>query len=330
MPEETIAQTMSEDVYSNILADEFLPGVMYPFNWSVLAGIVDSSWNRIRRDLRVEGEDLQFVRTFYHHAYWNISRLSAVLRAAEIPQVVIDRLFESPISREFSTLDESAADRVLAFDRSAITQNLEQSIMESERRLEEIRRKQGEWESEEELVREFDHIIEIDGDVIFKETSAWLLVGLNLSLLDEWTGRESDVRRRKLHREAVSVRMSESKLEEVRSMIGRYWSHWELSRSVRALGRAMAEERLFTLGDRFVKWNLLGAKEDVRYLTVHEVRQIVSGGCATNTCNNYALRARVRRTEMEQHAVDVLPRIIKGNAAPLLPWRREGKHTRAG
>jgi hypothetical protein len=321
---------MSEDVFSNILADEFLPGVMYPFNWSVLAGIVDASWNRIRRDLRVEGEDLQFVRTFYHHAYWNVSRLSAVLRSAEIPQVVIDRLFESPVARELFTLDESAADRVLAIDRSAITQNLEQSIVESERRLEEIRRRQGEWESEEELVREFDQIIEIDGEVIFKETSAWLLVGLNLSLLDEWTGREGDVRRRKLHREAVSVRMSEPKLEEVRSMIARYRSHWELSRSVRAMGRGLAEERLLALGDRFVKWNLLGTKEDVRYLTVHEVRQIVSGGCSTNTCNNYALRARVRRTEIDQHAVDILPRIIRGNAAPLLPWMKNGRHPRTG
>ncbi len=321
---------MSEDVYSNILADEFLPGVMYPFNWSVLAGIVDASWNRIRRDLRVEGADVQFVRTFYHHAYWNITRLSAVLRSAEIPQVVIDRLFESPSSREFSTLDESAADRVLAIDRSAIAQNLEQSIVESERRLEEIRRKQGEWESEEELIREFDHIIEIDGEVIFKETAAWLLVGLNLSLLDEWTGRESDVRHRKLHREPISIRMSGPKLEEVRSMIARYQSHWGLSRSVRAMGRALAEERLFALGDRFVKWNLLAAKEDVRYLTVHEVRQIVSGGCATNTCNNYALRARVRRTEMDQHAVDRLPRIIRGNAAPLLPWSKQGKRPPTG
>jgi hypothetical protein len=317
---------MSEDVYSNLLADEFLPGVMYPFNWSVLAAIVDASWNRIRRDLRVEGEDLQYVRTFYHHAYWNMSRLSWLLSAAEIPQAAIDRLFESPTSREPATLDESAADRVLAIDRSAIAQDLERSVMESERRLEEIRRRQGEWESEEEMIREFDQIIGIDGEVIFKETSAWLLVGLNLSLLDEWTGRGNDVRHRKLRHDATTVLMSESKLEEVRSMVTRYRSHWDLSRSVRAMGRAMAEERLFALGDRFVKWNLLGTKEDVRYLTVHEVRQIVSGGCATNTCNNYALRARVRRTEMDQHSVDGLPRIIRGNAAPLLPWRKEGKH----
>jgi hypothetical protein len=317
---------MSEDVYSNILADEFLPGVMYPFNWSVLAPIADASWNRIKRDLGVEGEDLQFVRTFYHHAYWNMSRLSEVLRDAAIPQAVIDRLFESPTTRESSTLDEPSADRVLAIDRSAITQNLEQSIMESERRLEEIRRRQGDWESEEELIREFDQIIGIDREVIFKETASWLLVGLSLSLLDEWTGRQQMAKHVRLHREATTVQMSEPKLEEVRSMVIRYRSHWELSRTVRAMGRALAEERLFALGDRFVKWNLLGANEDVRYLTVHEVRQIVSGGCATNTCNNYALRARVRKTEMDQHAVEGLPRTIRGNTAPLLPWRNDGKH----
>jgi hypothetical protein len=69
----------------------------------------------------------------------------------------------------------------------------------------------------------------------------------------------------------------------------------------------------------------LGAKEDIRYLTVQEVRQIVSGGCATNTCNNYTLRAKVRRTEMSQHALDGLPPIIRGEVAPLLPWRKEEK-----
>jgi hypothetical protein len=92
---------MSDDTYSNVLAEEFLPGVMYPFNWSVLAGMVDAGWNRIRRDLRVEGEDVQFVRTFHHHAYWNVTKLSAVLVAAGLPQTVIDRLFEVPVSRDF-------------------------------------------------------------------------------------------------------------------------------------------------------------------------------------------------------------------------------------
>ena len=213
---------------------------------------------------------------------------------------------------------------MLAIDSSDIAQNLEQSIMESERRLEEIQRKQGEWETEEQMVQEFDRVLEIDKDVIFRETGAWLLVGLNLSLLDEWMGHQREVKHRKLRPEATVIRLSHSKLEEVRSMVNRYRSHWELSRSVRALGRSLAEERLFALGDRFVKWNLLSAKEDVRYLTVHEVRQIVSGGCATNTCNNYALRARVRRTEMDQHAVDGLPRSSGGNQPPSFLGGRKG------
>jgi len=170
---------MSEDLYSNMLADEFLPGVMYPFNWSVLAEIVDASWNRIRRDLRVEGEDVHFVRTFYHHAYWNITKIWDVLRMAGISQAVNDRLFEHPVARVYSTLDDASADRVLAIDRSFIAQNLEQSIVESERQLVEIRRKQGKWETEEEMIREFDRVLEVVREVIFRETSAWLLVALN-------------------------------------------------------------------------------------------------------------------------------------------------------
>ena len=313
---------MSDDIYSNVLAEEFLPGVMYPFNWSVLAGMMDTSWNRIRRDLQIEGGDIQFVRTFYHHAYWNVTKISAILRGAGLPQTVIDRLFEAPTSRKHSILEDVSAERVLLVDRSAMVQNLEQSILESERQLEEVERRKGDWKKEDEIVRELDLIIDIIGEVIFRETSAWLLVGLNLSLLDEWTGHQKEPKRRRAHA-AETVQMPESKLEEVRSMANRYSSHWELSRTVRTLGKGLAEDRLYELGERFVKWNLLRTKEDVRYLTVHEVRQIVSGGCATNTCNNYALRARVRRTEIDEHAMGGLPVLIMGEVAPLLPWKKE-------
>jgi hypothetical protein len=221
-------------------------------------------------------------------------------------------------------MDEVSFDRVLTIDRSAIVQNLEQSILESERLLDDVQRKKGNWETEDEIIQELDLIINIIGEVIFRETAAWLLVGLNLSLLDEWTGAQKETK----HRWALpaeTAQISGSKLEEVRSMANRYHSHWELARAVRTRGRGLAEERLYELGERFVKWNLLKTKEDVRYLTVHEVRQIVSGGCATNTCNNYALRARVRRTEIDEHALGGLPPVIKGEVAPLLPWKKEGK-----
>jgi hypothetical protein len=314
---------MSDDLYSNALADEFLPGIMYPFNWSALAPIVDASWNRIRRDLRVEGEDVGFVRTFYHHAYWNLTRVTAVLQAAGLTQAVIDRLFERPVSRNRQVLDETTVDRVLAMDRSALIEHLEQSIAESEKRLEEVQRKKGSWETEDEIVREFDAILDILGEVIFRETSSWLLVGANLSVLDEWTGQREGKHRRQP--EIFIPQIAQAKLDEVRALSERYHTSWEASRAARASARSLAEERLYELGDRFVKWHLLRTKEDVRYLTIHEVRQIVSGGCSTNTCNNYALRATVRRTEIDDHAMSDLPVAIRGEAAPLLPFRKDVK-----
>lgn len=316
---------MSDDVYSNALADEFLPGVMYPFHWSVLADITDAAWNRIRRDLRVEGEDHQFVRTFYHRAYWNLTKITAVLKQAEIPQAIIDRLFEPPTSREYSLLDEASADRVLAIDRSPMAQNLEQAVLESERRLEEVDRKRGEWETDEGLIREFDIVLGIVGELMFIETAAWLLLGLNLSLLGEWTGHQEG-KFKENNDEIGAILRPRSKIEEVRSMAIRYRSCWDLSRSVKVLGRGLVEERLLALGERFVKWNLLSTPEDVRFLTVHEVRQIVSGGCSTNTCNNYSLRAKIRRSEMDQHAVEVFPQVIRGEAVPPLSRGKDGEH----
>jgi hypothetical protein len=103
-------------------------------------------------------------------------------------------------------------------------------------------------------------------------------------------------------------------------MANRFHSCWELSHTVRARAKSFAEESQYELGERFVKRNILKTKEDIRYLTVHEVRQIISGGCSTNTCNNYALRAMVRRTEIGEHAQGGLPPVIKGEVAPLLPW----------
>ncbi len=317
---------MSDDVYSNELADEFLPGIMYPFHWSVLAGITDAGWNQIRRDLGVEGEDLQFVRTFYHRAYWNLTKIMAVLKQAAIPQTIIDRLFEPPTSRSHSLLDEASADRVLAIDRSSIAQDLELAILESERHLEEGNHRWGEWETEEELIREIDMVLGIIGEVLFRETAAWLLVGLNLSVLDEWTGHQQEGTSKRYHDETAVVPWSRSKIEEVRSMAIRCRSYWDHSRSVNTLGRRLAEERLLALGGRFVKWSLLSTPEDVRYLTVHEVRQIISGGCSTNTCNNYSLRARVRRSEIDQHIVEGLPQVIRGETAPPLPWGKDEKH----
>ncbi len=316
---------MSDDVFSNALANEFLPGVMYPFHWSVLAGITDAAWNRIRRDLKVEGEDLQFVRAFYHRAYWNLTKISAVLKQAGVPQAIIDSLFEPLTSREYSPLDEASADRVLAIDRSPMAQDLEQAILASERQLEEVDRKRGERKTEEELIREFDMVLGIVGELMFRETAAWLLAGLNTSLVEEWTDHQEGTSK-KNHDEIGAVLWAPSKIEEVRSMAIWYRSCWDLSRSVKALGRSLVEEHLLTLGESFVKWSLLSTPEDARYLTVHEVRQIVSGGCSTNTCNNYSLRARVRRSEMDQHTVEGFPQVIRGEAAPPLPRRKDEEH----
>jgi hypothetical protein len=61
------------------------------------------------------------------------------------------------------------------------------------------------------------------------------------------------------------------------------------------------------LGARFTRKNLLASAESVNYLNIDEVRQIVAGGCATGTCNDYRLRSAMRKRETEEAERAVAP-----------------------
>lgn len=83
-------------------------------------------------------------------------------------------------------------------------------------------------------------------------------------------------------------------------------------------GYGLYRNYFMELGRRFVSKELLAAPEDIFYLSLDEVRQIVSGGCAGNTCNNYRLRVMMRKREMaEMRDIDP-PSVIHGEVAPPL------------
>ncbi|MGD1061512.1 MAG: PEP-utilizing enzyme [Methanomassiliicoccales archaeon] len=67
-----------------------------------------------------------------------------------------------------------------------------------------------------------------------------------------------------------------------------------------ALGLSLHRRCFASLGERMVGNGVLADASDVYMLTLDEVRQIAEGGCSTNTCNNYRLRAFMRKKEMAE------------------------------
>ncbi|MCU0861607.1 MAG: PEP-utilizing enzyme, partial [Methanomassiliicoccales archaeon] len=92
-------------------------------------------------------------------------------------------------------------------------------------------------------------------------------------------------------------------------------------------GYGLYRNYFMEVGRRLADRKLLGNPEDVFYLSLDELRQIVSGGCAGNTCNNYRLRAMLRQREMEELRHVEVPSVIRGGKAPPLTARRSGELT---
>lgn len=68
---------------------------------------------------------------------------------------------------------------------------------------------------------------------------------------------------------------------------------------------------LLELGDRLTRMRLLASADSVYYLTIDEVRQIIAGGCATGTCNDYRLRTAMRKREWDEAEKAVAPDYVE-------------------
>jgi phosphohistidine swiveling domain-containing protein len=99
----------------------------------------------------------------------------------------------------------------------------------------------------------------------------------------------------------------------------------ERTSSVYSYGYGLYRNYFLEMGRRFTARELLSAPEDVFFLSLDEVRQIVSGGCAGNTCNNYRLRAAMRKREMSELKDIDPPAIIFGEVAPPLAPKKHSE-----
>ena len=92
-----------------------------------------------------------------------------------------------------------------------------------------------------------------------------------------------------------------------------------------SFGYGLYRNYFLELGKRFQLKQVLVDQEDIFYLSLDEVRQIVAGGCAGNTCNNYRLRAAMRKREMSMYQDVEVPTLIYGEKAPALKDTGQGE-----
>jgi phosphohistidine swiveling domain-containing protein len=85
---------------------------------------------------------------------------------------------------------------------------------------------------------------------------------------------------------------------------------------LRASTRGSLRRYYLEIGRRMVAKQVLLSADDVFYLNADEVAQILAGGCEGNQCNNYRLRAFMRRSELGQQAALILPDVIYGEVVP--------------
>jgi phosphohistidine swiveling domain-containing protein len=91
------------------------------------------------------------------------------------------------------------------------------------------------------------------------------------------------------------------------------------ARSLRDSSRDSLRRYYLEIGRRMVAKEVLLVPEDIFYLSCEEAAQILAGGCEGNQCNNYRLRAFLRRQELEQMQMLAPPEIVYGEATPPVP-----------
>jgi phosphohistidine swiveling domain-containing protein len=100
-----------------------------------------------------------------------------------------------------------------------------------------------------------------------------------------------------------------TRVRTYRALLQREWSAF--ARCQWLLRRCFLE-----VGRRFAAKGTLAAAEDIFYLSLDEVSQILEGGCEGNQCNNYRLRAFMRRKEAREEDDVALPPFVFGRSSP--------------
>lgn len=276
----------SELVVHSIVALGFLPDVIGPMDWSLLGPIADRAMARLLSELTGAGS-LQakgLVRRFYCRPYLNMTEAADALRMRPLPPDTLDRFlsFRPSIVPAVMHASEAGANEVMRgflLDRIGSQADAERSLQAKHAHFRGFTGDGASSLSETQSLDRIDALVAELGELVY----------LDLLL------------------QAASSCLSDDRMTE------------PSARSSKLISEVLGHIRmvLIGLGERFLGSGVLADKGDISLLTIDEARQIVAGGCAGNTCNNYRLRAALRRRETASCRESRAPTVINGEVPPL-------------
>jgi phosphohistidine swiveling domain-containing protein len=166
----------------------------------------------------------------------------------------------------------------------------------------------------ESFIRDFGYVSESGNDFSAKP---WREdPGMVLALIADYPETERDKERTRV--EDLELRSGRRGVLAAHRKSQRMALIKERTSAAYTFGYGLYRIYFMELARRFVTIGILEDPNDIFYLNLDELRQIIAGGCAGNSCNNYRLRAAIRKREMLELKDIAPPSVIYGDKAPPL------------
>jgi len=316
--------------YSRTFADELLPGTIEPLMWSAKASLVGGAWSRFLEGIvgTERPRSKAMVKQFHYRAYLDMTSLGSMLERSGLPKDSLDRLLCDGDGSEKCLGTAQGMDILLSLP-SSVDFLLHFSVHSDGSRLflqrldEDLRRHAGEDLSR---LTDIELLLRVDDLTKSLEESSLLrvctffaarLFGNMLQARLREVGLEADSDLAMQEFEGLHLGSKRRLLLATHRRAERMSLLKQMAIDLSALGDVVYAHYFQELGRRLEANELLASPDDVFFLRLDEVRQVVAGGCAGNTCNNYRVRAAMRRREMIEAEGSTPPEVIRGDRPPV-------------
>ncbi len=322
--------------YSREYSGAILPGTPRPLAWSIDSDLLAAAWSEfLKTTFDVAVAPAMLLRRFYGHCYVNVDMIRSASRAAGLPARTIDALMNScAVEDGFSVaLGPSAVAllprvaRRIALDRD-FESSAKEDIAKIWKAIEMVSRKDLKEMESQAIIAEIDSVtssLRRAAELNFESAVRAYLLSKLLRMLLVKLGESAD-KARFIAEEGVRGNLGIDRLaisaedrERVSNLHEKSAHHLLLKEQVGVtfqFGYSLYRRCFLAIGEEMVENRLIAEPEDVFMLSLDEVRQIAEGGCSTNTCNDFRLRAMLRKRELADAAEMAPPPVVFGEKAP--------------
>ncbi len=308
-------------MYSNALSNELLPSMIKPLEWSIAIHLTIGAWTRLLSEVTgaIGPRPEQIARQFYYRAYLRTDILRRMLEPLGLPMGHLKRLLgeapadlENPRSLSMTELLLSSHSMKAYLVQFCAHDDHQEEFLEKKlAELKGLAEEDLEQLTEDELSSRVGSLTNALEDVSYFKTISALALLMFKNDPDPCLGPAGKEGSSFVPGKRGPILAAPSREKRVLLLS-------EQSAATYSFGYAIFHRYFEEAGRRFAGKELLASANDAYYLNINEVRQFLAGGCSGNTCNNYRLRAALRKREMSELEGLVLPGSIIGESAPPL------------